>query len=118
MSKQRKAAPKESRLRDIEIELSAYINGSDSERESLMEMLKMFYRGAIKSQIGIAKALNKTTGEEELILVGVERHVWGSDSKYPIARLLNVDEIDDYQFPDGNGGFVDKSELPMQGPLQ
>ena len=47
MTSKRKAAPKESRLRDIEIELSAYVNGSDSERESLMEMLKMFYRAAI-----------------------------------------------------------------------
>lgn len=69
------------------------------------DLLEMFLQGAIYNQIGYMDALNKNTGVTERLLVGIEPNANGTFSTYPLARLLEADEINNYIAPDGKGGW-------------
>lgn len=100
-----KRKPRKSRYPNLlKAELSAYANKQE-DRDELMEVLKMFYTGAAKSQIGIALALNDD-GEEEAILVGIEKTLHGTEHTYPIAKVLTASAIEQYKMPTGDGSYV------------
>lgn len=91
--------------RPIEIELKTYAQ-DDETRNELAEVLKMFYKGAVMSSIGLAEALNENTNQKEIVLVGVTKNPWGTDTLYPLALSLNAEDMSRYSFPDGNGNYV------------
>lgn len=88
----------------MKAELCSYAN-KEEDRTDLMEVLKVFYMGVAKSQVGIAMALNEE-GEEEIVLVGVDRTVHGTDHLYPIAKVLDASALSKYQMPTGDGSYV------------
>jgi hypothetical protein len=69
------------------------------------DLLQMILEGAINNQIGYMDALNKTSGEAERLLVGIELTNDGQYLTYPLARLLETDEVTNYLAPDGFGGW-------------
>lgn len=91
----------------LKAELCAFANDVEAKQE-LLELLKMFYIGAAKSQIGIAMALDKD-GKEVPVLVGIERTLHGNDHIYPIAKVLDASAISDFCLPDGMGNYVNPS---------
>lgn len=73
----------------------------------LEALLAMFYTGAYENRLGIMQAKNITSGQEELVLVGVSLDAEGKTDCYPLARLLKAEEVVDYRSPDGKGGWYD-----------
>ncbi len=70
------------------------------------DILQMFYHGAYANSIGFMKARHKETGELQRLLVGTE---WNPQTEkldvYPLARLLEPEEVSQYSAPDGKGGY-------------
>ena len=99
-----KGQNRKSRSNPIEIELSAYANDV-SEREGLMNQLKLFYKAAMASQIGFARGTDKD-GNEVGLIVGVERTLHGEDKLFPIGTLIDADQAETFSLPDGKGNYV------------
>ena len=78
----------------------------------LQQLLDMFYRGAFANTIGVGSFLNNETGEEELLIVGVQHGDNGITSTYPLARVLGPEEASNYVGPDGKGGWLDDDDAP------
>lgn len=90
--------------------LIAYMFTNHPEQGPMMQsLLDMLYRGVYANTLGLQSAYNKETGEEELLLVGVE-HVDSLTNTYPLARILSGHEAVNYVGPDGKGGWLDDSE--------
>lgn len=68
------------------------------------DLLQMFYQGAFGSTIGLMEAFNTELDKSELILVGLAEED-GKQVTYPLARLLNPEEVKNYLAPDGKGGY-------------
>ena len=72
-------------------------------------MFKMYHTGAFQNTIGIMEAMNKTTGNEEVLIVGLTFSEKDGEKTiaecYPLARILDKDEVDNYLSPDGRGGY-------------
>jgi hypothetical protein len=51
-------------------------------------------------------AKNKDTGEEELVLVGVNVTPDGTET-YPIAKILGPEDVSKFIAPDGKGGWFE-----------
>ncbi len=77
------------------------------ESPELDDLLALFYRGIYANSVGIMQAHNLDTGEEELILVGVNLDEDGKADCYPLAVCLSVENTRKYLAPDGKGGFYD-----------
>lgn len=73
----------------------------------LDNLLAMFYQGTYGNTLGIMQALNKDSGEEEIILVGVVLDEEGKADCYPLATILSAETAKNYAAPDGKGGFYD-----------
>lgn len=70
-----------------------------------LSMLMMFADGVFKNKVGLMRAKHAETGEETLILVGIETQEDGSSLTYPLARVMTAEEATFYHSPDGLGGF-------------
>ena len=81
--------------------------------EELDTLLAMFYQGVYNNAIGIMQALNLNTGKEDIILVGIQLDENGKPDCFPIAKGLRIEDVRDYQAPDGQGGFYDPLD-PME----
>lgn len=90
---------------EVEYTLYKFTNNGDS--PYLDGLLTMFYEGVLANQVGIMEAHNLQTGEEEVILVGVELSPEGKPHCYPIAKCLKAEDVRNYLSPDGKGGFFD-----------
>lgn len=96
---------------ETEAGLIAYMFTNHPEQGPMMQsLLDMYYRGAYSNTIGIQSAYNKETGEEELLIVGVE-HDGETTNAYPLARILGPGEAANYVGPDGKGGWLDDNDL-------
>lgn len=74
-----------------------YTKGAEGNgKEELESILAMFYLGAERDQLGMARLKNIETGEDELILCGVELDPEGEPVYYPIARCF--DEIESLKY--------------------
>lgn len=78
---------------------------SNDPSEYKYSLLQMFYDGAFLNQIGYMDAKHKTTGEIHRVLVGMQPNDKGSVDAFPIARLLEADEVQQYLAPDSKGGY-------------
>lgn len=96
--------------KEVEIVLSYFTN--NPEDESAVQLLQLFYKGAMENSIGIMRALRADNGEEDLILVGIENKD-GAILTYPLARVLTPDDANNYYSPDGKGGWFDPLD-PIQ----
>lgn len=83
---------------------------NDQESPYLDSLLAMFYQGAYDNQLGIMKAFNIETEEEELILVGVDADENNKPVCYPLAKILAAEDVKNYLSPDGKGGWFDERD--------
>jgi hypothetical protein len=77
------------------------------ESAALDNLLATFYVGVMGNSLGIMHAHNIETGEEEIILVGIELDADGKPDCYPLARCLDAETARLFLAPDGKGGFYD-----------
>lgn len=82
-----------------------YVFSNREHAPELEALLGMFLRGAAEDRIGIMQALNVTTKEEEIILVGVDLDENNKTECFPIAKLLRAEDAPSYRSPDGKGGY-------------
>lgn len=79
---------------------------SNEPKSSDYDLLQMLYTGAFSNQLGLMFARNKENGEVHRLIVGTE---WNAEKgeldTYPLARLLEQEEINSYEAPDGKGGY-------------
>lgn len=74
------------------------------------DILEMFIRGAMVNTIGYMDALNQETGKEEQLLVGLQANANGKFDVFPLARILQADEVTKYLAPTGDGAWDAKAE--------
>lgn len=72
----------------------------------LKGMLKMVYHTVLTNRLAIMQAKNAETGEEELVLVGVEQN-GDSINAFPLFLPLRAEDVGKYQAPDGSGGWLE-----------
>lgn len=109
MSTKRTRNPQK-KLKEQEILLTVFTNTPHD--EAAYQVLQLFYKGAVENSVGMMRALNNATGDEELILVGLQARADGGIDSFPLAKVLTKDEVENYFSPDGRGGWFD----PVEGP--
>ena len=77
-------------------------------------IIDMFYSAASRGVIGIMEAKRSDTGEEELLLVGVEVEGDSIDC-YPLASIIKAEQASVYMYPDGVGGWGSPLEETADG---
>lgn len=98
-------AGKASRKNEKEIMVHVATNNPGN-LNHLANVFEMFYRGAFDNTLGIMEALNSETGKEELVVVGIEPQADGSANLFPLAKILDMEEIVKYRSPDGKGNWL------------
>jgi len=88
----------------IEIELVTFANEPEV-RDDLIDLLKMFYKGAMTSTISLAKAKHDD-GREEIMLVARTKTLHGTEQLLPLATLVHDDDVENWSFPTGEGDYV------------
>lgn len=78
---------------------------SNTPTSELYDILELLYNGAFKNQLALMEALHEPSGTVHRLLVGMEFLDDGKYSAYPLARLLDADELGDYTAPDGKGSY-------------
>lgn len=90
--------------------LMTFTNHKDAQNLGLLQgLLKMFYHIVLTNRLAIMQAKNSETGEEEIVLVGVEQNGEGVNA-YPLAMPLSAEAVARYVAPDGNGGWLERTE--------
>jgi hypothetical protein len=110
-SKRTRNKPKEQ-----EVVLTVFTNVAQD--EAAYQLLQLFYKGALANEIGLMRALNNETHEEELVLVGVERNESGGLDTYPLATVITPDKAGNYFSPDGHGGWFEPGSAPDPAPME
>lgn len=88
---------------EVEVNLAIFTN---KDRDiSSYQLLQLFYTGAFENTIGLMRAKNKVTGEEEQLIVGMTVNDNGEIDTYPLARVLTPSDVPLYLSPDGKGGW-------------
>lgn len=89
--------------KDPEIALTVFANEPKS---SDYDLLQMLYTGAFSNQLGLMMAQHKESGAIHKLIVGTE---WNADKQaldaYPLARILEPEDIAGYLAPDGKGNY-------------
>jgi hypothetical protein len=87
------------------IEMTEWTFSNDKSNMAIRQLFHGFYNGVFANKLGLMHALNTETENVETIIVGVEN---GPDGVklFPLAKVLDGDELSIYKAPDGNGGFV------------
>lgn len=88
------------------VELNMYIFSNNPNDAPAQSLLRLFYEGALQNTIGVMRAFNTTTGEDELLLVGVEQEGKAINT-YPLAKILGREAPAVYKSPDGKGGWFE-----------
>lgn len=109
MSSKKTRNPKEQ-----EITLTVFSNTPAD--EAAYQVLQMFYKGAVVNNIGLMRAYNVETDQEELLLVGMEVTEEKGIDAYPLAKILVKEDVSKYLSPDGKGGWHGKE--PSKPNLQ
>lgn len=82
---------------------------SNQPNPALIQLFHSMYEGVFKNKIGIAHCRHKESGELVTLLVGV--HTDGKNvGMFPLARILGEAEVNDFEAPDGKGGYVGGEE--------
>lgn len=88
------------------VNFAEWIFTNDKANPYPRQLLHQFYEGTLTNKIGIMHAKDKETGADALLLVGVLRNEEGDIGCYPLARVLDASEVQNYLAPDGNGGWI------------
>lgn len=93
--------------------LMTFTNHKDEQNLGVLQgLLKMFYHIVLTNRLAIMQAKNNETGEEEIVLVGVEQNGEGLNC-YPLALPLSAEMVTKYVAPDGSGGWIKKTDEPV-----
>lgn len=71
----------------------------------LQGLLQMVIHTVFTGRLAIMQAKNSETGDEELILVGVDQNEQGV-SCYPLFTPIRAEDVAKYLAPDGQGGWL------------
>lgn len=90
-----------------EATLLVFTNHKDNEQHMgiAQGLLKMVYHTVLTNRLAVMQALNSETGQEELVLVGVEQ-VGDAINAFPLFVPLRAEDVARYIAPDGNGGWL------------
>lgn len=83
--------------------LRAYIYQNDQTNPAPAFLLDAYYRNTFANKLGVMVAKNTQTGNEELILVGIEIGPDGSEGAFPLAKVLGPEAYEIYAIPTGEG---------------
>lgn len=86
-------------------EVVLYTFSNRSPAPELDQILYVFYTGVWNNKLGIMQAMNAETGQEELLLVGVEPVEGEEPNIYPLCTMLKAEDVVKYHAPDGKGGW-------------
>ena len=75
----------------------------------LQGLLKMVYHTVLTNRLAVMQAKNSETGEEELVLVGVEQD-GNSINAFPLFVPLKAEDVAKYIAPDGKGGWLEPTK--------
>ena len=90
--------------------LFTFTNDKGPENMGVLQgLLKMVYHTVLTNRLGIMQAKNSETGEQEVVLVGVEQFDTGL-SCYPLFSPIRAEDVAKYVAPDGKGGWVENNE--------
>lgn len=78
------------------IEMTEWIFTDDPKNPAPYMLFHAFYDGVFANKIGIMKTKHVDTGEDCLLVVGVELREEGT-AVYPLARILESDEVEKYK---------------------
>lgn len=102
-----------------EVALLVFANDRSEQHLGVLRgLLKMVYHAALTNQIAVMQAFNKETGEEEVVLVGVQQDAEGNVQCYPLFVPLRAEDVDKYVAPNGKGGWVDEATPEDVGVLE
>jgi hypothetical protein len=88
------------------IQMAEWCFSNDKTNPHIRQLFHMFYNSVFANKLGLMHARVKGTEDVETILVGVEVRPDGGMLTYPLAKLLTPDEQNQYEAPDGNGGYI------------
>lgn len=95
-------------LTDSPAEMTEWIFANEK-NPALVQMFHSFYKGAFANKIGLAHCRDKETGKLVTVLVGVHT-ADGVNQLFPLAKVLDESEMNKYEAPDGNGGYITSGE--------
>jgi hypothetical protein len=96
-----------------EVELIEWVFSADVKNPFPAQLLHLFYEMVSTNKLGIMQAKSTLTGSVDNILVGVDRNEEGELVTYPLARILNENELGTYLAPRGDGTFIgDEEDVP------
>lgn len=94
------------------IPLLTFTNNKDPENlGQLQGLLQMVIHTVFSGRLACMQALNKETGNEELILVGTTQDENGVGC-YPLFVPIRAEDVSKYLGPDGQGGWI--GEVPAE----
>ena len=103
----RKSNQKKDRKNTMEV-VTHVMTNNPHEGQHLCMLFEMLHRACFSNLLGIMQAVNSDTGQEEILVVGLEPTADNKFNSYPLARILNKDEANKYLAPDGRGGWGGK----------
>ena len=91
---------------------NAYVFTNDKTNPVPIYLLNTFFKGMVENKIGIAACKDKTTGKEELVIVGIVGRGEDDDSVdiTPLALVIRQEDSLNFLPPDGNGGYLNDSQ--------
>lgn len=87
------------------VEMMEWIFTNDKTNPVIGKMFHLLYSATFANKIGLMHARRKGTDEIETVIVGIEITPEGTMVR-PIARILEESEMNNYEAPDGNGGYI------------
>lgn len=98
--------------------LMVFSNHKDDKQQMgvLQGLLKMVYHTVLTNRLAVMQAKNSETGEEELVLVGVEQD-GNSINAFPLFLPLKAEDVAKYIAPDGNGGWLEPTPEQVEVAL-
>ena len=92
------------------IEMTEWVFANEK-NPALRQLFHTFMKGAFNNQIGLAHCKNKTTGNLETLLVGVNPDGKGGAQLFPLAVVIGEEaHATNWLSPDGKGGYVGDEE--------
>lgn len=82
------------------IEMTEWVFSDDAKNPAPFMLFHAFYDGVFANKIGIMQATHTETGEKAMLIVGVEVTEEGT-ALYPLARILESEEVLKYEGPSG-----------------
>ena len=87
--------------------LFTFTNDKSNENMGVLQgLLKMVYHIVLTNRLGVMQAKNSETGEQEVVLVGVEQN-GDSLNCYPLFSPIRAEDVAKYVAPDGKGGWLE-----------